>query len=131
MDPFAELLKSSAALPETRPLLHRLVPSVVVSNIDAEQTQPRIGASVTLRGIRGEPLTLWLSAAGWEGVATLIRQTPTQCRSGVVEFLEVLHSSLDIGEPLARLLAELIGEVDHDPYGTMPEDDRKSFEFQW
>jgi hypothetical protein len=112
-------------------VLNRLVPSMLSSNIDAEQTQPRIGASVTLRGDHDEPLTVWLSAAAWEGAATLIRQTPDQCRCEVVEFLKVLHSSVIVGTPLDLLVSEVIREVRHDPYGDMPEDSLKTYDFQW
>src|SRR6266849_1777826 len=121
MDPFAELLNSCAKQPETRPLLDRLVPSVVVKNIDAEKTQPCIGASVMIRGVHGEPLTVWLPAAAWEGMAAVIRQTPIHLRPSVAAFLEVLHACLVVGDPLERLVDELVGEVDRDPYGEMPQ----------
>jgi hypothetical protein len=129
-DPFAELLKSSAEQPETRPLFNRLVPSIVTTDSEAEKTQPTIGASVTVSYGR-EAKTVWLPAAAWEGAATLIRQTPTHCRAAVAALLTVVHANLPGNEPVYLLLGELISEIEHDPYGELPAYGHDSFDYLW
>ena len=135
--PSAELLTSSTETqPEKRPLLSRLAPSIINGDIDARQTQPQIGASVTVSvyggvGHNDEPKTAWLPAAAWEGVATLIRQTPNHCRPAVALFLTILHMDMAANDPLYGVLGEVISEVERDPYGEMPADDHKSFDFHW
>jgi hypothetical protein len=130
-DPYAELLKSSAEQPETRPLLDRLVPSILNGDIDARQTQPQFGASVTVAVWRNELKTVWLPAPAWEGIATLIRQTPEHCRPAVALFLTILHMDMAANDPLYGVLGEVISEIEHDPYGEMPASDSKAFDFHW
>src|ERR1700687_1949755 len=117
--------------PETRPLLNRLVPSILNGDIDARQTQPQFGASVTVAVYRDGLKTVWLPAAAWEGVATLIRQTPDHCRPAVALFLTILHTDMAADDPLYGVLGELIGEVARDPYGDMPTADPKLFDLHW
>src|ERR1700730_5600447 len=98
--PSAELLTpSTEAQPELRPLLNRLAPSILNGDIDARQTQPQFGASVTVSvyggvGRPNDPRTVWLPAAAWEGIATLIRQTPNHCRPAVALFLTILEMNM-------------------------------------
>jgi hypothetical protein len=121
----------SAPQPETRPLLDRLVPSILNGDIGAHQTQPQFGASVTVTVYPSLPKTAWLPAAAWEGVATLIRQTPDHCRPAVALFLTILHMDMAADDPLYGVLGEVISEVERDPYGEMPASDSKSFDFHW
>jgi hypothetical protein len=138
--PTVELPTSSPNQPETqparRPLLNRLVPSILNGDIDARQTQPQFGASVTVTvyggvGRNKDPRTVWLPAAAWEGVATLIRQTPNHCRSAVGMFLTILEMNMAGDDPLQGVLKEVITEIESDPYGEMPADDHQSFDFHW
>jgi len=112
------------------------VPSILNGDIDARQTQPQFGGCVTVHVYGGpehpkDPKTVWLPAAAWEGVATLIRQTPNHCRASVALFLTILHMDLAGDDPLYGLLGELIAEIQNDPYGESPAEGHTAFDFHW
>ena len=117
---------------DKRPILERLVPSTVIQNADCERNMPVIGATLELPVpyCDGERKTAWLSAQAWEGVMTLIVQTPDRYRESVAQFLELVESDLSTGSPLHLLLTEIIAEVRHDPYGELPQTP-KTHDFTW
>ena len=115
-----------------RPILDRLVPSTVIQNVDSDRNMPSIGASLEVpdRSSDGGRKTVWLTAQAWEGVMTLIVQTPDRYRESVAQFLELVESDLATGSPLDLLLTEIIAEVRHDPYGELPQTP-KTHDFTW
>jgi hypothetical protein len=126
----------SEPLADAPPLLLRLEHSISFRNDDLEVLQPVIGASVIVgHGYSGrrssETRTVWLPAVAWEGIATIIRQTPVWYRPCVALFLEVLHGNLGPNDGLTGLLSEIIDEVRQDPYGDVPEADPDTFDFDW
>ena len=117
-----------------QPLLLRLEHSIRFSNDDLEQLQPVFGASVVVRhDLPSDEAakTVWLSAAAWQGLATIIRQTPNWHRNNVATFFEVLHFVMPMDSALSDLLTEAIREIRADPYGAVSETDRDDHDFIW
>jgi hypothetical protein len=129
----AEAAEPAAAQLENRPIMSRLVPVTIYSDIDggADKTQPRLGATLEVFDYKHEAHTIWLPASVWQGMATLVRQIPNHLRPDVAEFLMVLHGSFGMTEPLGVLLNELITEVENDPYGEMPQIRPDAFDMAW
>ena len=124
--------QSTSPLQDARPLLLRLEHGVHFTHDDQEKLQPRVGAEVVVRRHPGaEVQRVWLSAAAWEGVGTLVRQTPDHSREGVATLLEVLHSAIPASDAIYALLGEIIEEVRNDPYGHVAEPDRSAYAFHW
>src|SRR6266511_157726 len=72
------------------PLLLRLEPSIRFQDADAVAPQPVLGASTVLvdpMWPQGGSSSVWFPARVWDGIATIIRQTPDHLRPSVVEFL--------------------------------------------
>lgn len=118
------------------PLLLRLQHSLKFCNDDTETLQPKIGASAVVgAGFSGRreqtTKTVWLTATQWQGLATIVRQTPNWYRHDVAQFLEALNSCMGADDPLTGLLAEAIAEVRHDPYTDIPESGRDGLDFVW
>lgn len=132
----AEYADAPPPLLNSAPLLMRLEHGLRFVNDDLETLQPRLGAAAVVgdsysgRNSHGTK-SIWLSAAAWEGIATIIRQTPKWHRHSVATFLEVLHSSLPHDDGIGGLLAEVIDEVENDPYAEMTEADVKDYDLVW
>jgi hypothetical protein len=127
---------SEEPLAAAPPLLMRFMPDLRFADDELTALQPKLGASVVVGdGYTGRnersTKTVWLPAAAWQGMATIIRQTPDWWRHDVAAFLEVLHGSFGGNDPLRGLLAEVIDEVRRDPYTDISEDDRDAFDFVW
>jgi len=119
---------------DKRPILDRLVPSTVIQNVDRDRNMPSIGATleVPVPYCDGERKTVWLSAQAWEGVMTLIVQTPDRYRPAVAEFLEVVVSDLATSSPLELLLNEIITEVRDDVYADkLPQTPIDTYDLSW
>jgi hypothetical protein len=121
-------------LADAKPLLFRLEHSLLFDNEDSYALQPKIGASCqvgdSMLGRRSKGThTVWLPAAAWEGMATIIRQTPEWQRQNVALFLEIVASNLTT--PIAGVLLELVEEVTNDPYKDVPETGRAGLDFVW
>ena len=121
-------------LADAKPLLFRLELSVLFGLEDSHALQPKIGASCQVgdssagRQSKGTE-TVWLPAAAWEGMATIIRQTPDWQRENVATFLQIVASNLTA--PIGGVLLEMVDEVKNDPYKDVPETDRAAFDFIW
>src|SRR5258708_4603821 len=106
-------------LADAKPLLLRLEHSVIFANDDSLTLQPKIGATCKVgnselgRHSEGTE-TVWLSAPVWQGIATIIRQTPDMQRANVAAFLEIVAFSLTTS--IAGVLHEMVDEVKSDPY---------------
>jgi hypothetical protein len=134
--PIDMLKVQDAPAPASRqPLLLRLQPRTLFRHDDSHALQPRLGASVVVgrpfSRTSEEKYTVWLPAAVWEGIGSIIRQTPRWHRPGVAEFLEVLVGELPADDGIAGLLYEMVDEVRDDPYGDVPEDPSDEFDFAW
>jgi hypothetical protein len=130
-DAVAEFAEYADA-PKLPPILQRLTPMIISRYLDAPKTQPQIGATLQVVDThKGEVKTIFFPGDVWFGIATLIRQTPDHLRSGVAEFLKVLHMQLDSTDATYFLMVELIEEVEHDPYGEWPEIPPNTFDANW
>jgi len=99
---------------------------------EGDVLQPKFGASCQVgdsalgRQSTGTD-TVWLPAAAWEGMATIIRQTPDWQRQNVALFLEIVASNLTAS--IAGVVIEMVDGVKDDPYRGVPESDRGAFDF--
>jgi hypothetical protein len=122
-------------LANAAPLLLRLEHSIRFANDETHELQPNIGASAVVgdslsgRNFSGTR-TGWLTAAAWQGLAVLIRQTPDWRREDVAAFLDVVTSAVH-DSAIAGLLAEAVCEVRHDPYKDVPESAAHEYDFSW
>lgn len=118
------------------PLLLRLEPGVRFVDEDAVNLQPRMGAAAVVgSGYAGrgaeQTRKIWLSAAAWDGIAAVVRQTPKWHRENVATFLELIEACLHPSEAFAGLLAEVIDEVRTDPYTGVGRSSRVGIDFIW
>jgi hypothetical protein len=95
--------------------------------IRASPTCPADRAHAVRRNSSGTRI-IWLTAAAWQGLAVIIRQTPDLGREDVATLLDIVTSAVH-DSAIAGLLAELVGEVRHDPYKDVPESDAHEYNF--
>lgn len=114
-----------------RSLLDQLELSVRYVKDDTRRLQPKIGGKVVLER-SGEEYALWLPADVWQGIASIICQTPNHHRAAVAMFLTLIETFLgQDAEPLRVLVEEIGREVVQQEYEFIPEDDRNEFDVCW
>jgi hypothetical protein len=117
-----------SADPEQKlPLLDRIELSIRYMHDDTRRLQPKIGGKVKLERF-GRTFTVWLPADVWQGIASIICQTPDHHR-GAVAMVET-HLGTD-NEALLALIEQIGREVVQDAYVGIPQDDFSEFDLCW